>query len=112
MYVGVPTDPPLGTPVTGRPTYPPPPSRLPKVFAPGWGLEFEQAAPLGTNDATGWAGRDIMQRFLNNRGTVMQVYGCYAVFNVILRSSRSCFPSDNQVGSMGRWVEGEGAHGH
>ena len=25
----------------------PPPSRPPKVFAPGWGLEFEQAAPLG-----------------------------------------------------------------
>ena len=24
----------------------PPPSRPPKVFTPGWGLEFEQAAPL------------------------------------------------------------------
>ena len=34
--------------LTGRPTYPSPPlSRPPKVFAPGWGLEFEQAAPLG-----------------------------------------------------------------
>ena len=37
--------------LTGRPTYPPSappplPSRPPKVFAPGWGLEFEQAAPL------------------------------------------------------------------
>ena len=33
--------------LTGRPTYPPPPSsRPPKVFAPDWGLEFEQAAPL------------------------------------------------------------------
>ena len=32
-----------------RPTHlppPPPPSKPPKVFAPGWGLEFEQAAPL------------------------------------------------------------------
>ena len=28
--------------------HPPPPSRPPKVFASGWGLEFEQAAPLGS----------------------------------------------------------------
>ena len=50
MYVGVPTDPPLGTRrLTGRPTYPPipPPSRPPKVFAPSCSLEFDQAAPLG-----------------------------------------------------------------
>ena len=55
MYVGVPTDPPLGTPAADRPTHLPPPppppssppSRPPKVFAPGWGLELEQAAPLG-----------------------------------------------------------------
>ena len=47
MYVGVPTDPPLGTPAADRPTHlpPPPPPRPPKVFAPSWGLEFEQAAP-------------------------------------------------------------------
>ena len=39
---------PRGTPAADRPTYlpPPPPSRPPKVFAPGWGLEIEQAAPL------------------------------------------------------------------
>ena len=30
---------------------PPPPSRPPKVFAPGWGLEFEQAAPLAPRHA-------------------------------------------------------------
>ena len=49
MYVGVPTDPPLGTPAADRPTHltPPPTSRPPKVFTPGWGLEFEQAAALG-----------------------------------------------------------------
>ena len=44
--------PPLGTPAADGPTHlppppPSPPSRLPKVFAPSWGLEFEQAAPVG-----------------------------------------------------------------
>ena len=39
-----------GTPAADRPTHltphpPLPPSRPPEVFAPGWGLEFEQAAP-------------------------------------------------------------------
>ena len=51
MYVGVPTDPPVGTPAADRPTHvtppPSPPSRPSKFFAPGWGLELEQAAPLG-----------------------------------------------------------------
>ena len=28
------------------PSPPPPSSRPPKIFAPGWGLEFKQAAPL------------------------------------------------------------------
>ena len=48
--LGYPPTPPWGARrLTIRPTYTPPPapSRPPKVFAPGWGLEFEQAAPLG-----------------------------------------------------------------
>ena len=51
MYVGVPTDPPPGTPAADRPTHlppsppPPPPSGPPKVFAHGWVSIFEQAAP-------------------------------------------------------------------
>ena len=46
--LGYPLTPPLGTPAADRPTHlpPPPPSRPPKVFTPGWGLEFEQATPL------------------------------------------------------------------
>ena len=36
----------LGYPPTPPPLLPLPPSRPPKVFAPGWGREFEQAAPL------------------------------------------------------------------
>ena len=45
-----PLTPPLGTPVAGPPTHlppPPQPSRPPEVFAPSWGLEFEQTAPWG-----------------------------------------------------------------
>ena len=30
----------------------PPPSRPPKVFAPSWGLEFEQAAPLAPDSTS------------------------------------------------------------
>ena len=49
--LGVPTDPTLGPLTADPPTHlkppPPPTSRPPKVFAPVWGLEFEQAAPLG-----------------------------------------------------------------
>ena len=52
--LGYPLTPPLlGTMAADRPTHLPPPplpfppSRPPKVFAPGWGIEFEQAAPLG-----------------------------------------------------------------
>ena len=42
--------PPPGTPAADWPNHltPPPPSRLPKVFAPGWASIFEQATPLGT----------------------------------------------------------------
>ena len=38
---------PLRTPAADRPTHlpPPPPSRPPKVFTPGWGPGFEQAPP-------------------------------------------------------------------
>ena len=41
---------PLGSLAPDQPTHltPPPPSRPPKIFAPGWGLEFERAAPLAT----------------------------------------------------------------
>ena len=44
----LPTHPPLGSPAADRPTHhpPPPPSRPIKFFAPSWGLEFQQAAPL------------------------------------------------------------------
>ena len=35
--------------LTSRPTHPPP--RPPTVLAPGWGLEFEQAAPLGRHSS-------------------------------------------------------------
>ena len=47
MHVGVPTDSPLGTLAAD----PPPPLPLPdpqKFSHPGWGLEFEQAAPFGS----------------------------------------------------------------
>ena len=45
--LGYPLTSPVGTPAADRPTHlPPPPSRPPKVFASGWGLEFEQAALL------------------------------------------------------------------
>ena len=65
MYDGVPTDPPWGPwRLTGRPTYPPPlspPSRPPKLFAPGWGAEFEQPPPpprllLQVPDTYPWGG--------------------------------------------------------
>ena len=56
--LGYPLTPPLGTPVADRPTHlpPSPPSRPPKVFAPSWGLEFEQGAPfvLGLRLAGVW----------------------------------------------------------
>ena len=49
--MGYPLTPPLGTLAAGRPTHLPPPpfppSRPLKVFAHGWGIEFEQAAPFG-----------------------------------------------------------------
>ena len=46
--LGYPLSPPWGSRrLTGQTPPPPPtPSRPPKVFAHGWGLEFEQAAPL------------------------------------------------------------------
>ena len=47
--------PPRGTQrLTGRPTYPP--SRPPKVFAPGWGSIFEQATPFVQNLSLDWVG--------------------------------------------------------
>ena len=54
-FIPLGTPPPPGTPPGGLPNPPPqhpppPPWRPPKVFAPSWGMEFEQAAPLEVED--------------------------------------------------------------
>ena len=54
--LGYPLTPPLGTLAADPPTHlPPPPSRPPKVLAPGCGLEFEQDAPLCSGNFFVWA---------------------------------------------------------
>ena len=45
-FIPLGTPPPPALPPDALPKPPPPPDP-PKVFAPGWGIEFEQAAPLG-----------------------------------------------------------------
>ena len=52
-----------------------PPSRPPKVFAPGWGLEFEQAASLGwTLVAASACGRTLLKGARDQAGTLTRLH--------------------------------------